>query len=143
MQCGIAAKLRPRVVDLLGGQVRETVPFGLSVLQICPASRQDHTDHWVKSHTRKLVYEAQSMIDQHGFKALKLKAGVFEPEEEIAGLHALRMAFPEAPLRIDPNGAWLQRQPAALPHGGLVEYTRIPLVAFKVTPEYKRPPRYH
>jgi glucarate dehydratase len=46
------------------------------------------------------------MVDRYGFSALKLKAGVFAPEEEIAAIQALRAEFPDLPLRIDPNGAW-------------------------------------
>ena len=45
------------------------------------------------------------MVDQHRFHALKLEAGILQPESEIAGVEALRWAFPDAPLRIDPNGA--------------------------------------
>ena len=119
-----------RVVDLLGGQVRETVPFSAYLFYKFAQHHGEATpDDWGEVLTpERLVDEAQYMIDQHGFKALKLKAGVFEPEEEIAGLHALRTAFPEAPLRIDPNGAWtpettLQLLPQL---DGLVEYLEDP-----------------
>ena len=46
------------------------------------------------------------MIDRYGFSSIKLKGGVFPPDEEIAAIRALREAFPEHPLRLDPNGAW-------------------------------------
>lgn len=119
-----------RVVDLLGGQVRETVPFSAYLFYKFAQHHGETTpDDWGEVLTpEKLVHEAQNMIDQHGFKALKLKAGVFEPEEEIAGLHALRTAFPEAPLRIDPNGAWTPETTLRLlPQlEGLVEYLEDP-----------------
>ena len=119
-----------RVVDLLGGQVRATVPFSAYLFYKFAQHHSETTpDSWGEVLTpEKLVYEAQRMIDQHGFKALKLKAGVFEPEEEIAGLHALRIAFPEAPLRIDPNGAWTPETTLRLlPQlEGLVEYLEDP-----------------
>src|SRR6202012_4887490 len=38
--------------------------------------------------------------------AIKLKGGVFAPEEEIEAIRALREAFPDHPLRLDPNAAW-------------------------------------
>jgi glucarate dehydratase len=46
------------------------------------------------------------MVDGYGFTALKLKGGVFPPDEEIAAIRALREAFPDHPLRLDPNAAW-------------------------------------
>ena len=46
------------------------------------------------------------MIDEYGFRSLKLKGGVFEPDEEIAAVRALREAFPDHALRIDPNAGW-------------------------------------
>ncbi|HLT62613.1 MAG TPA: enolase C-terminal domain-like protein, partial [Microlunatus sp.] len=53
-----------------------------------------------------VVAQAKLMIDRYGFRSIKLKAGVFPPEQEIAAIKALAEAFPELPLRIDPNGAW-------------------------------------
>ena len=38
--------------------------------------------------------------------SIKLKGGVFPPEQEIEAIRALREAFPDHPLRLDPNAAW-------------------------------------
>ena len=47
------------------------------------------------------------MIAQYGFREIKLKGGVLDPDVEIASIRALREAFgPAYPLRIDPNCAW-------------------------------------
>lgn len=46
------------------------------------------------------------MRELYGFESFKLKGGVFPPDEEIAAVEALRDAFPDAPLRLDPNTAW-------------------------------------
>ena len=46
------------------------------------------------------------MLDTYGFRAIKLKGGVFEPAAEIEAVLALRDAFPDVPLRLDPNTAW-------------------------------------
>jgi glucarate dehydratase len=46
------------------------------------------------------------MVDTYGFGSLKLKGGVFEPEAEAEAIAALREAFPELPLRLDPNANW-------------------------------------
>jgi glucarate dehydratase len=45
-------------------------------------------------------------VAEYGFGSIKLKGGVFPPDEEIAAMVALRDALPGLPLRIDPNGAW-------------------------------------
>jgi glucarate dehydratase len=57
-------------------------------------------------HEEQLVREARMMVDEYGFGSLKLKAGALPPQQEVAGLKALKRAFPDMPLRIDPNAAW-------------------------------------
>ena len=47
------------------------------------------------------------MCKSFGFKSIKLKGGVFEPEREVKTILALREAFgPSVPLRLDPNALW-------------------------------------
>src|SRR5580658_8993336 len=43
---------------------------------------------------------------RHGFRAIKLKGGVYRPAEELKALELIRADFPDAPLRWDPNAAW-------------------------------------
>jgi glucarate dehydratase len=121
-----------RVVDMLGGQVREAVPFSAYLFyKFARHHGAAEGDAWGEVLTpEQLVGEARAMIDAHGFRAIKLKAGVFAPEEEIAGLEALRDAFPDAPLRIDPNGGWhVHTTLNLLPRlEGLVEYLEDPTV---------------
>ncbi len=119
-----------RVCDLLGGQVRESVPFS-AYLFYKFARHADATedDAWGEVLTpEQLVDEARRMIEEHGFDAIKLKAGILEPQAELAGLEALRNAFPKAPLRIDPNGGWhVHTTLDLLPRlEGLVEYLEDP-----------------
>jgi glucarate dehydratase len=53
------------------------------------------------------VREAKQMIAKYGFREIKLKGGVLDPEVESATIRALRQEFGKAyPLRIDPNCAW-------------------------------------
>ena len=118
-----------RVVDMLGGQVRERVPFSAYLFYKFAAHADGTGDDWGEALTPEgLVEQARKMVAENGFKAIKLKAGVLEPEEEIAGLEALRAAFPEAPLRIDPNGGWtVETTLKLLPRlTGLVEYLEDP-----------------
>jgi len=95
--------------DLLGGAVRDRVPYS-AYLFYKFARHHDPSvppDSWgeVVTHAR-MVDETRRMIAEHGFGSIKLKGGVFEPEFEIETLRALRAAFPDHPLRIDPNGGW-------------------------------------
>ena len=121
-----------RVCDLLGGAVRQAVPFSAYLFyKFANHAGAGGADDWGEVLSpEQLVDEARRMIDAHGFKAIKLKAGVFEPSEEIAGLRALRNAFPDAPLRIDPNGGWtVETALSLLPQlDGLVEYLEDPTV---------------
>lgn len=124
-----------RVCDLLGGQVRQSVPFSAYLFyKFGHHIHEVQDDVWGEVLTpEQLVQEAGQMIDQYGFKAIKLKAGILAPEKEIAGLQALRAAFPDAPLRIDPNGGWsVETTLALLPQlEGIIEYLEDPVVGIE------------
>jgi glucarate dehydratase len=109
------------VCDLLGGRVRDRVPFSAYLFykhagaggpwgfENDPAA----TTGWPAARQREaltaetLVEQAQAMVAAFGFESLKLKAGVLPPDEEVRTIKLLREAFgPDTPLRIDPNTAW-------------------------------------
>jgi glucarate dehydratase len=100
------------VCDLLGGRVRDEVPFSAYLFYKRPGgggagsdARQDEWGEVMDSHA--IIREARQMIDQYGFKSIKLKGGVLPPDDEVEAVQALRDTFgPDMPLRIDPNGAW-------------------------------------
>ncbi|MGW0606693.1 glucarate dehydratase family protein [Streptomyces sp. NPDC002640] len=95
------------VSDLLGGAVRERVPFSAYLFYKWAAHPGAEPDDWGEAlDADGIVAQARRMLDDYGFGALKLKGGVLPPDEEIATVHALRDAFPGVPLRIDPNCAW-------------------------------------
>ena len=75
-----------------------------------------------------IVAQARRIIDEYGFTAIKLKGGVFPPEEEMAAIEALRAAFPDHPLRLDPNAAWTPQTSIKVASGlaGVVEYLEDP-----------------
>jgi glucarate dehydratase len=97
------------VSDLLGGAVRDRVPYS-AYLFYKYAGHFAHPyapDPWGEALTpQQLVAQARRMIGQYGFRSIKLKAGTLAPDDEAAGLQALAQAFPGTPLRIDPNGNW-------------------------------------
>jgi glucarate dehydratase len=97
------------VVDLLGGAARPAVPFS-AYLFFKYAEHIDKPyvpDPFGEGLTPgQMVAQARRMIDQYGFKSIKLKAGALPPEQEVAAMLALAQAFPGTPLRIDPNANW-------------------------------------
>ena len=94
--------------DLLGGAVRKTIPFGGYLF--FKFAKQDLTfgpdimGEVMSPNT--LVEQARGIVGDYGFKSLKLKGGVLEPDLEVETMLKLREAFPEHGLRIDPMGAW-------------------------------------
>jgi glucarate dehydratase len=104
----IQGKLLGRpVVDLLGGAVRSSVPFSAYLFYKWAAHPGQEPDRYGEAlDADAIVEQARSMIAAYGFRAIKLKGGVLAPESEIATIHALRDAFPDVPLRLDPNTAW-------------------------------------
>ncbi|SNR44244.1 enolase C-terminal domain-like protein [Puniceibacterium sediminis] len=122
------------VHKLLGGAVRDTVSFGGYLF--FKFAKQDLTfgpDILGEVMTPDaLVDQARWMVGEYGFRSLKLKGGVLEPDLEIETLLKLREAFPHHPLRIDPMGAWTV--PTALRvikalggvEGGVLEYLEDP-----------------
>jgi glucarate dehydratase len=100
------------VSDLLGGTVRESVPFAAYLFYKWaehPAldGRAAIGDDWGEAlDPAGIVEQARLMQQRYGFRSFKLKGGVFPPDEEIAAIRALAEAFPEQPLRLDPNTAW-------------------------------------
>ncbi|MDQ0912666.1 glucarate dehydratase [Streptomyces canus] len=100
------------VSDLLGGTVRESVPFAAYLFYKWaehPAldGRAAVGDDWGEAlDPAGIVEQARLMQERYGFRSFKLKGGVFPPDEEIAAIKALAAAFPGQPLRLDPNTAW-------------------------------------
>jgi len=95
------------VADLLGGAVRDEVPFSAYLFYKWAAHPGVDPDDWGEAlDPDAIVAQAKRMIDEYGFTAIKLKGGVFPPDQEIAAIRALRAAFPGHPLRLDPNAAW-------------------------------------
>ncbi|MGF0173449.1 glucarate dehydratase family protein [Streptomyces sp. Marseille-Q5077] len=122
------------VSDLLGGKVRDTVPFAAYLFYKWaehPAidGRPAIGDDWGEAlDPAGIVEQARLMQQRHGFSSFKLKGGVFPPDEEIAAMKALAEAFPGQPLRLDPNTAWTVKtsQHVARELDGVLEYLEDP-----------------
>jgi glucarate dehydratase len=108
------------IVDLLGGKMRDRVPFsaylfykyegagGTFAFNTDPAANGwEAAKQKSALNPTEIVAQAKAMCAAFGFKSIKLKGGVFDPRQETDAMFALYDAFgPTVPLRIDPNALW-------------------------------------
>ena len=99
----VGKRLGIRACDLLGGALREKVPFASYLFFRYP---NEDTGQGGEEMPDAMVRHAQSLVEQHGFSTHKLKAGVFHPDHELEVFRALAAAFPNHRVRIDPNAVW-------------------------------------
>ncbi len=92
-----------RACDLLGGAVRDEVPFASYLFF---RFHDPDTGKGGEASPDDIVAHARDLKEQHGFRTHKLKAGVFPPDYEVEVFQALGSAFPHDRLRIDPNSVW-------------------------------------
>ncbi|MET3648759.1 glucarate dehydratase family protein [Phyllobacterium ifriqiyense] len=138
----IQGKLLGRPVsDLLGGAMRSTVPFSAYLFYKFAAHIGAEPDDWGEVLTpAAMVKEAQRLVDENGFRSLKLKGGVLEPDIEIETMLQLRAAFPHHPLRIDPNGGWTVTTAIKVARKleGVLEYLEDPVLGMEAMAEVAR-----
>jgi glucarate dehydratase len=101
------------VCDVVGGRARNEVAFSAYLFYKhaggggLGADKRDDDEYGECLSPATIVQQCRRFIEQYGFREIKLKGGVLDPEVEIATIKALRDAFgPSYPLRIDPNCAW-------------------------------------
>lgn len=108
------------VADLLGnGRQRDRVEMLGYLFYIGDRQRTDLPyrdesggDPWLRLRNeaalnpQSVVELARAAQRRYGFRDFKLKGGVLPGEEEVAAIRALKAAFPEARVTLDPNGAW-------------------------------------
>ncbi len=108
------------VVDLLGGKMRDRVPFAAYLFYKHEGAggklefkKEKGVKGWPAARQKQaldpegIVGQAHAMCEAFGFQSIKLKGGVFEPQKEVDSVLALREAFgPDIPLRFDPNAVW-------------------------------------
>ncbi|MCI8518412.1 MAG: glucarate dehydratase [Hungatella sp.] len=76
----------------------------------------------------KIVAFARATHEKYGFQDFKLKGGVLPGSEEMDVIRALKKAFPEARIDLDPNGGWLLEQAVEYVKGmqGILTYCEDP-----------------
>jgi len=95
------------VCDILGGRVRDHVPFASYLFFRYPTG--DDRAGEIRT-SEQLVAQAKALKAQYGFTSHKLKGGVFAPEYELECYRALAESLPGDSFRFDPNGVWSTEQ---------------------------------
>lgn len=95
------------VSDLLGGRVRDEVPFASYLFFRYPCAADGAGE--VRT-VDQLVAEARSLKELYGFTTHKLKGGVFPPAYELECYRAVAESLPGDSFRFDPNGVWSVEQ---------------------------------
>ena len=131
------------IVDLLGGKMRESVPFSAYLFYKYEGAGGEfgfnlkpNAEGWEAAKQKQainpeeIVFQAKAMCREFGFKSIKLKGGVFEPRIEVDTILALCKEFgPGVPLRFDPNAVWALD--TAIQYGkeleGVLEYLEDPV----------------
>lgn len=139
----IGKVLERPIVDLLGGKRRDMVPFAAYLFYKykgaggklgfdidASASGWDAARQMEATAPKGIVDQAIAMVREFGFKSIKLKGGVFEPQQEVEAIKALSAYFgPDVPLRHDPNAIWCLE--TAIEFGkimeGILEYFEDPV----------------
>ena len=103
----VGKQLGIRACDLIGGAVRERVPFATYIFYRLP---EEKTGKGGETTPDEIVAHAKDLVARHGFKSHKLKGGVFHPDHDVEVMRALADAFPGDGLRLDPNAAWSVEQ---------------------------------
>ncbi len=99
----IGQKMGVPIYDLLGGKLRDQVPFA-SYLFFRYAD-PDTGEGEVRT-IEQLIEHGRELKARHGFTTHKLKGGVYPPDYELDCYQALADAFPGDRLRYDPNGVF-------------------------------------
>ncbi|WP_127581527.1 enolase C-terminal domain-like protein [Paenibacillus koleovorans] len=95
-------KLGVSVSQLLGGRVRDAVPFASYLFFRHPHEKSGLGE--VRT-VEQLVEHCRELKEKYGFTTHKLKGGVFHPDYELECYKALAETFPKDRLRYDPNAA--------------------------------------
>jgi glucarate dehydratase len=99
----IGKKLGVPVYQLLGGKLRDQVPFAsyLFFRYADPVTGKGEV-----RTVDQLVAHATDLKWRCGFASHKLKGGVFPPDYELEAFRALAETFPDDGVRFDPNAAF-------------------------------------
>ncbi len=87
----------------VGDRTKTTLPY---------LTEEDSSCQWYRIRHNKamdpdsVVALAKAAREKYGFHDFKLKGGVLKGSEEMRSIRALKAAFPDARMTLDPNGGW-------------------------------------
>jgi glucarate dehydratase len=102
------------VCDILGGRLRDRVPFASYCFYRYP-NPEDGTGE-VRT-IDQVIEHAREAKRRYGFTTHKMKAGVFHPDYELEAYRALAAALPGDSFRFDCNAVWSTEQAIRFSHG--------------------------
>jgi glucarate dehydratase len=102
------------VCDILGGRLRDRVPFASYCFFRYPPGEVRTID--------QVLANARDLKRRFGFTTHKVKAGVFHPDYELECYRAVAAEFPNDNVRFDCNGVWSTEQ--AIRFGQAIEDLR-------------------
>lgn len=91
------------VCDILGGKLRDRVPFASYLFFRYPNAADGSGE---ARTVDQLVAHALELKTKYGFTSHKMKGGVFPPEYEMECYRAVAQALDGDRFRFDPNGVW-------------------------------------
>lgn len=115
----VGKKLGIRACDLLGGALREEIPFASYLFY---RYRDPKTGRGGEETGAEMVTTAKELKRKYGFCSHKLKGGVFSPDHDLDVYLALAAEFPEDSFRLDPNATWSVEESIRI--GRAIEHVR-------------------
>ncbi|MBE6004513.1 MAG: glucarate dehydratase [Lachnospiraceae bacterium] len=87
----------------VGDRKKTDLPYEEEQDSDCDWYRLRHEEAMDPEH---IVALAKATHEKYGFEDFKLKGGVLQPDEEVKAVTAIKEAFPDARVDLDPNGCW-------------------------------------
>jgi glucarate dehydratase len=87
----------------IGDRTKTDLPYDSEPDSDCDWYRLRHEEALTPD---KIVALAKATHEKYGFEDFKLKGGVLPPKEELKAVQAIKAAFPDARVDLDPNGCW-------------------------------------
>ncbi|MGP1589467.1 glucarate dehydratase [Oribacterium sp. oral taxon 102] len=87
----------------VGDRKKTDLPYEEEPDADCDWYRLRHEEAMDPEH---IVALARATAEKYGFEDFKLKGGVLTPDEEVRAVTAIKEAFPNARVDLDPNGCW-------------------------------------